>query len=199
MAAYPADIHPESRNRLPIVRREDLDAAGQRTFDEVTTRSAVSIAGLQGPGGMMLHNSRLAELYRAYNRALRTDEELGMALTELAILCVARGVSHQFEWTVHEPEARKAGLDPKAIDIVKHRLPIEGVGAKEAAIIRLGRELFDDRKVSSATYAEAERVLGRRQLVAIAAVMAGYASTAVLLTVFDQQLAPGAAPLLPMP
>jgi 4-carboxymuconolactone decarboxylase len=175
--SYPPDIYPESRNRLPVVKREELDEQGKRTYDEVTTRSAVSIAGLQGPGGMMLHNSRLAETYRAYNRL----------------------VNHQFEWTVHEREARKAGLDPRAIDIVKHRQPIDGIGAKEAAIIRLGREVFRDRKVSAQTYAEAERLFGRRMLVTVSAVMGAYASTAVMLTVFDQQLAPGMAPLLPMP
>lgn len=197
--SYPSDIYPESRNRLPVVKREELDEQGKRTYDEVTTRSAVSIAGLQGPGGMMLHNSRLAETYRAYNRLVRTEPELGNALTELAILVVAREVNHQFEWTVHEPEARKAGLDPRAIDIAKHRQPIDGIGAKEAAIIRLGREVFRDRKVSAQTYAEAERLFGRRMLVTVSAVMGAYASTAVMLTVFDQQLAPGMAPLLPMP
>lgn len=199
MSNYPKDIHPESRNRLPVVKRDELDEQGKRVYDEVTTRSAVSIAGLQGPGGMMLHNPRLAEPYRAYNRAIRTEKELGPALTELAILSVAREMGHQFEWTVHEPEARKAGLDPRAIDIVKHRRPIEGLGEKEAAIIRLAREVFNDKKVTSATYAEAERLFGKRGLVSVTAVMGAYASTAVLLTVFDQQLAPGMVPLLVLP
>ncbi|MFM9883698.1 MAG: carboxymuconolactone decarboxylase family protein [Burkholderiales bacterium] len=194
---YPTDIYPESRNRLPVVKREDLDEEGQRLFDEVTTRSAVSIAGLQGPGGMMLHNTRLAGPHRAYNRVLRTEAALGPALTELAILVVAREVNHQFEWTVHEPAARTAGLDQRTIDIVKHRKPIDGLGEKEAAIIRLGREVFRDRKVSSATYAEAERLFGRKSLVSITAIMGAYSATAVMLTVFDQQLAPGVEPLLP--
>ncbi len=196
---YPSDIYPESRNRLPVVKREDLDEQGQRLFDEVNTRSAVSIAGLQGPGGMMLHNTRLAEPHRAYNRVLRTEAELGPALTELAILVVAREVSHQFEWTVHEPAARTAGLDQRAIDIVKHRQPIDGLGEKEAAIIRMGREVFRDRKVSMATYAETERLFGRKGMVSITAIMGAYSATAVMLTVFDQQLAPGVEPLLPLP
>ncbi len=194
---YPPDIYPESRNRLPVVERDALDDQGRRIYDEVTTRSAVSIAGLQGPGGIMLHNPRLAEPHRAYNRVLRTEQDLGPALTELAILVVAREVSQQFEWTVHEPEARKAGLDPRAIDAVKHRKPIEGLGEKEAAIIRMGREVFRDRKVSSATYAEAERLFGRKGVVSITAIMGAYSATAVMLTVFDQQLAPGVEPLLP--
>lgn len=199
MASYPADIHPESRNRLPVVKREELDQRGQRVYDEVTTRSAVSIAGLQGPGGILLHDARLAETHRAHNRAIRTDTELGKPLTELAILVVAREMSQAFEWTVHESEARDAGLDPRAIDVVKHRLAAAGLPDKEAIIIRLGREIFQQRKVSSATYAEAERSFGRRMLVSITAIMAAYAGTAVVLTVFDQQLPPGVEPTLPLP
>jgi 4-carboxymuconolactone decarboxylase len=196
---YPNDIYPETHNRLPLVKREELDEQGQRAYDEFVTGSATSLAGLQGPGGMMLHNPRLSMPQRAYNRALRTDPELGPALTELAILVSAREMSQPFEWTVHEPEARKAGLDPRAIDIVKHRRPIEGIAAKEAIIIRLGREVYQQRKVSSETYAEAERLFGRRGLVTVTAIMGAYAATAVLLTVFDQQFAPEVESLLPMP
>jgi 4-carboxymuconolactone decarboxylase len=199
VSSHPDDIYPESRNRLPMVKRDELDEQGKRVYDEITTRSALSVAGLQGPGGMMLHNPRLAELHRAYNRALRSEPALGPALTELAILVVARGMSQPFEWTVHETAAHEAGLDPRAIDIVKHRKPVEGLGEKETIIIRLGREVFDDRKVSSATYAQAERRFGRRVLVSLTALMAAYAGTAVLLTVFDQQFAPGVESLLPMP
>jgi hypothetical protein len=71
--------------------------------------------------------------------------------------------------------------------------------AKEAIIIRRGREVFQQRKLSSATYAEAERLFGRRMLVSITAIMAAYAGTAVVLTVFDQQLPPGVAATLPLP
>lgn len=66
-------------------------------------------------------------------------------------------------------------------------------------MIRLGREVFGQRRVQPATYAEAEWLLGRRALVSLTAVMASYAGTAVLLTVFDQQLPPGVESTLPIP
>jgi 4-carboxymuconolactone decarboxylase len=196
---YPQDIDPESRNRLPVVRREELDEQGRRVFDEVTTRSATSIAGLQGPGGIMLHSPALAAAHRAYNRALRSVPELGPVLTELTILVAAREMSQPFEWTVHEREALAAGLDPRTIDVVRHRRPIEVLEEREAIVIRLGREVFRDRRVDPVTYAEAERLFGRRALVSLTAIMAAYAGTAVLLTVFDQQLPPGVESSLPMP
>ncbi len=72
MPCWPNDIDPESLNRLPVVKRQDLEPAVQSIYDEVTTRSATSVAGLQGPGGIMLHSPSLVAVHRAYNRALWT-------------------------------------------------------------------------------------------------------------------------------
>ena len=46
--AYPKDIDPDSRNRLPIVKREELDDLGKKLYDEVAKNSRSS-AGFQGP------------------------------------------------------------------------------------------------------------------------------------------------------
>jgi 4-carboxymuconolactone decarboxylase len=124
--------------------------------------------------------------------------ELGPALTELAILVVAREMNQPFEWTVHEREALAAGLDPRTIDVVRHRRPLDALDAREAMVIRLGREVFHARKVGADTYAEAERLFGRRGLVSVTAIMAAYTGAAVLLTVFDQQLPPGMDSSLPV-
>jgi hypothetical protein len=32
---YPEDVDPESRCRLPLPRREELDGAGRRTYDSL--------------------------------------------------------------------------------------------------------------------------------------------------------------------
>jgi 4-carboxymuconolactone decarboxylase len=171
----------------------------QRAFDEITTKSATSIAGLQGPGGIMLHSPTLVAAHRAYNRALRTVPGLQLALIELAILVAARAMDQGFEWTLHEREALRAGLGQQAIDVVKYRRDPAGLGEREAALVRLGREVFDERRVRPETYAQAEQVFGRSVLVSLAAIMGAYAGAAVLLTVFDQQLPPDMDSTLPMP
>ena len=93
----------------------------------------------------------------------------------------------------------KAGLDARTIEVVRRRGAVEGLPPREAIVIRLGREVFAQRRVQPETYAEAEQLLGRRALVSLTAVMASYAGTAVLLTVFDQQLPPGVESTLPLP
>ena len=199
MTALPKDIYPESRSRLPLAKREALDEQGKRVYDSVLDPRRPTLAGFQGPAGIWLHSPRVGEPVREMNRILRTEVPLEARLRELAILVTAREFDSQFVWTAHEPVALKEGLAPKIVDIVKFRKAVSEVPEKETAIISFGRELFRDRRVRSETYAEMVRVFGQSSVVNIAALMANYALTAVMLTAFDQQLHEGREPLLPFP
>ncbi len=195
----PTDVHPESLSRFPLLTREDMDAQGQTLYDAVVSPQSRTLVGLQGPGGIWLHSPRLAEHFRAANQHLRYETTLERRLTELAILVTARELDHQFEWTGPEPAALREGLDPKIIDLVKHRKPISGLGKTEALIVRFGRELFRDKKLRSQTFAQALKLFGRQGILNLAALMGNYAMTAVILNAVNQRLRPGQKPLLPMP
>ncbi len=199
MTTLPKDIYPESRSRLPLPKREALDEQGKRVYDSVLDPKRPTLAGFQGPAGIWLHSPRVGEPFREMNRILRNEVPLAPRLRELAILVTAREFDSQFEWTAHEPVALKVGLDPGILDAVKFRRVVTGAPEKEAAIIAFGRELLRDRKVRSETYAEMVRVFGQTAVVNLAALMANYAFTAVMLTAFDQQLHEGREPLLPFP
>ncbi len=192
-AAYPDDVYPNSRNRLPLIQREDMDEQGQKAYDSVVSNPR-SLAGLQGPAGIRLHSARSRE-----SEYLRYESDLGRRLTELAILVTAREMDQQFEWTVHEGVALQEGLEPAIIDVVRLRKPLTGLGEKETAIIQLGREVFRNHRLSPDTFTRALQLFGNKTLVDLVSLMGNYASTAVLLTTFDQQLPPGQKPLLPIP
>jgi 4-carboxymuconolactone decarboxylase len=140
----------------------------------------------------------LAEHVRAANQYLRYETALDRRLTELAILVTARELDHQFEWTAHEPAALREGLEPRIIDIVKHRKPIARMGKKEALIVRFGRELFREKKLRSKTFAQAVALFGRQGVLNLAALMGNYAMTAIILNMANQQLHPDQKPLLPI-
>lgn len=193
----PPDIDAESRNRLPRVRREDLEDLGKKLYDAVAGDNR--LLGLEGPIGIRMHSPRVSEYMTMGNQYLRYEAGIEPRLAELAILVVAREMNSQFEWVAHEPPALRAGLDQTTIDTVKHRLPLVGLGEKEAAIVQLGREAFGQQKVNSDTFARALNLFGRQGLVNVVSLMSHYAATAVLLTTFDQQLRPGQQPLLPIP
>jgi len=194
----PADIYEDSRNRLPLAKREDFDERGKKVYDEVAGDSR-SLAGLQGPGGIRLISPRLSELNGPVSEYLRFENGVGPRLTQLAFLVAAREIDSQFEWTAHEPAALKIGVSQELIDIVKYRKPLTGVGDKEAAIIQIGREAFGPRKVSSETFKRALDLFGKETLVNLVSFIGYQAQTGVLLVVFDQQLPAGQKPLLPIP
>jgi 4-carboxymuconolactone decarboxylase len=198
-ATLPADIHPESLSRLPLRGRKDMDEQGQRFYDAVAGPQSRTLVGLQGPSGIWLHSPKLGEYVRAANQYLRYETSLDRRLTELAILVTARELNHQFEWTAHEPAALREGLEAGIIEIVKHRRPIAGLGRTEALIVSFGRELFRDRKVTSRTFAQAVEAFGHQGALELAALMANYAMTALILDAVDQRLRPDQPPLLPLP
>src|SRR5436853_6189198 len=76
MTALPQDIHPESRSRLPLPKREALDEQGKRVYDSVLDPKRPTLAGLQGPAGIWLHSPRVGELCREMKRILRTGMPL---------------------------------------------------------------------------------------------------------------------------
>jgi len=179
-AGFPKDVYPETGNRFPAVR-----------------------AGLTpdafGPGAIRQYSPPVAESMTAVNDYLRRKSGLDNRLVELAILVTAREMDCVYVWTAHEPPALKAGLQPDIIDIVKFRRPVTKLAEKDAVIVQLGREAFGKHKVSSDTFARAEKQFGKQQLVNIVALMGDYAATTLLLNVADQHVRPKDKALLPIP
>lgn len=196
-AGLPSDVYADSRNRLPLVKRDDLDDAGKKLYDGAN--NGTSLAGLQGPGGLRLWSPPLAAATSVSNRYLRFGAGLDPRLVELVILTVARETNSRFEWDAHEANGLKVGLTPAIIDVVRLRKPLTGLGEKEAALIELGREAVGKHSVSSATFATALNLFGRQQLVDWVGLMGDYTGTAILLTAFAQQLPPGHTSTLPIP
>jgi len=192
------DIYADSRDRLPLVKRDDLDPEAQKLYDNAT-KGVRSAAGLRGPNGLRLHNPRLAVLTEPLGQYIRFDSGLGNPLTQVVMLVTAREMNCWFEWNGHEKQARDAGVPQSTIDIIKYRKPLTGLGEKEAAIIQLGREDFETHQVTPDTFSRALKALGKENLVSALAVMGHQADTALLLTAFNQQLPSGEKPLLPMP
>ena len=199
VARLPKDVHPDSLSRLPLLKREELDAQGRKLYDQAVSPDSRTLVGLRGPSGIWLHSPVLAEFLRAANQYLRFETALDRRLTELAILVTARELDNQFEWTAHEPAALREGLDPKIVDVVKRRKPVSRLGKREALIIDFGRELFRKRKLRSQTFARGVELFGQRGVLELAALMGNYAMTAVILNTVDQQLHPDRKPLLPIP
>lgn len=188
-STLPKAINPDSRNRLSLIKREDLDERRKKAYDA----AVASYAGAAPPIGaeIRLHGRPITNI--------QLESPLGHALMQLAILTTARAHDQPYEWSLHEMQAIAVGLDPKVIDQVRNRKPLNRVADKEAVIIRMGREIFGSHRLSTETYSQALSLLGESNLVDVAALMADYARTSATLTAFNQQLPPGWKQFLPLP
>ena len=184
----PKDVYPDSRNRLPLVKRDDLDEKGKKDYDAAFATTH-SIAGLQGETGIRLQGGR---------EDVRFESPLGRRLTELAIITGAREAEQNFEWTLHVDEALRQGLEMPIVDVVRYGKPVTGLGEKETAIIEIGREMAEKHNVTSKTFAQALTALGKSNLVDMVITLAQRANETPLIWV-DQHLPLGWKEVAPMP
>jgi 4-carboxymuconolactone decarboxylase len=192
------DVFADSRNRLPLVTRDELNEVGRKLYD-ATVGDGRMIAGLAGPAGLMMRAPQLAVLSSALFRFLRDEAGLDRRLAELAILASARETDQDFEWHAHEAAARDAGLEPEIIEVVRVRGPLTGLGEREHTLVALAREAIGEHRVRAATFAAGLRLFGAEALVSYVTLMGHYASIGYLLHVFGQQLPDGATVNLPAP
>ena len=191
--ALPRDIHPETGNRFPALKREALNDAGKKLYD---ARGAVDA---YGPGPIRLYSPPVAQPMTDVNDYLRRKAGLEPRLVELAILVTAREMDCAYVWTAHEPAAQKAGLQQSIIDAVKYRRPLTSVGEKEAVIVQLGRDSIGKHKVSADTFARAVKLFGNEGVVNIVSLIGDYAATTILANAADQHVRPKDKSLLPIP
>ena len=189
--AYPKHIDPDSGFRLPLPRRDTLDAEGQRHYDEATSRAGGRLKGLKGPSGIQLYSPGYARVAQPVNRYLRFEAGFSPRLRETAILVAAREMDSAFEWAAHEPEALRSGVPAAVVEAIKGRKATDGLEAQDAVLIALGRELFRSKRLSQATFDQAVKLWGPEGLVNLVALMGNYAGTAMLLAAFDMQLDDG--------
>ena len=181
----PPDIDSQSNSRLPLIQRDRLSAEDKKVFDDVANTA---------PGRVSMYSPPLAESIRTLNSSLRATV-LGSQMFEICALIAAREFDEDFEWTGHEAGAKRAGVSAQTIQAIQFNRELKDVPAKDALMIRFGRALFREHKVSPELYADAVKTFGQRGTVEAAWIMGDYAMAAVALRAVDQRNPDGAQPL----
>lgn len=105
-------------------------------------------------------------------------------MTELAILVTASWWQSQAEWQIHEPIARSAGVSDNIMESLKQQVLPEFQRDDERIVYRLGKALYEYRRVDDAPYADAVSTLGEPAVVELIGVYGYYALVAMTLNVF---------------
>ena len=127
-----------------------------------TSPAFVAQAPKTGPGGVSMHNMEAAEPIQMLNQVLRRAV-IGTKYFEISALVAAREFDQQYEWSGHEPNALKAGVDQAVIDAIKYNRDVKGLDEKAATIILMGRQLFrGNHQLSPELWAKAVQLFGRQ-------------------------------------
>lgn len=192
-AKLPADVHPDSLSRFPVVNRADLSEEGQRIYDYVGGKDRKT--PLLGPGGISMHSPGSAEPIQRLNQYLRNESVIKGKFFELCSLIAAREFDQQFEWSGHEPAALRSGLDQAVIDVIKYNRPVEGLPEKETVVIQMGRQLLREHKLGPELFAKSVELFGRQGTLELVTTIGDYVMAAIMLSAADQRL-PADRPLL---
>ena len=184
----PPDIHPVTLSRLPPVTAQDLDEEGRRLLAART-----NFTPGPGPTHITVYSPRELDL------GIPSGEKspVGPRYFQLAVLIIAREIDQQYEWSAHEPAGLRQGLEQSVIDVVKYDRDVAGLSDKDATMIRFGRALFREHRVSSELWQKMVNHFGRQHTVQIMEIMGDYFRVGFMLNAVDQHLPPGRTALLP--
>lgn len=174
------------------------------TLDEMTpAQRAVAdeaIAGKRGrvpaPLRAWLHSPELGRRAQHLGAFVRYDTSLSPALSELAILVVARFWTSHFEWYAHAREALKAGVSPDVIAAIAARATPPLESEADQIVFDFSTAVVTSGRASDALYARAVAALGESGVVELVGILGYYTLVAFTLNVFDIGLPDGETSVL---
>jgi 4-carboxymuconolactone decarboxylase len=183
LVAAQSDLNPDSRARLPYLQRKDMNEADQKIFDVLPGRGQDGV--LRGPLAFAAYNPGVAKaLFDLHNAAVAGS--LNPHVRELAIMVACRETNYNLEWNAHEATALRNGVDARVIDIIRKKGALTGLDEKDAVVIRIGRQIFTDKEVDSATFAKAVEFFGKQGAMDLVAVMSTYAVSGFYAIAVDE-------------
>jgi len=146
---------------------------------------------MSGPFAIYLHAPAFGELAQKLGGHLRFNTSLSPRLSEFAILVTAQHWKAQYEWAMHAPIAEKQGVKPQTIrDLQAGRAP-KAAPRDEMAIYAFVKELYASRRVSTAVFNRAKKLLGETGVVELVGLLGYYAMVSMTLNTFRAPLPEG--------
>jgi 4-carboxymuconolactone decarboxylase len=132
---------------------------------------------------------------RAMGDYLRYKSGIGTTLSELVILVTAREWTQDYEWYVHAPIAAKAGIKPEIIEAIRDGRRPTGMSEDEEIVYDVSTELHQNKRVSDATFARAEKRFGKPAVVDLVAINGYYTFLAMQLNMARYAIPKDGTPL----
>src|SRR5215471_4082280 len=131
-------MRPAEVTRPPVLDESGLTAAQREVFEAIRSGPRGVV---EGPLRVWLHSPALAERAQQLGAFCRYGTRLPARLSELAIVTVGAFWRSGFEWHVHAPIARRAGIAAEAIEAIRTGATPTLAAPDERAVYDFSREL----------------------------------------------------------
>lgn len=169
------------KSRLSELPEASMDDAQRAVLKDIL---AGPRGNLDGPFLAWIQSPELANHAQRLGAFCRYGTRLELRLTELAILFTAAWWQSQAEWQIHEPIARSAGVSDAVIEALHQQVEPPFTREDERLVYRLGKALYETRRIDDALYAQAVQAFGEPAVVELVGVFGYYALVAMTLNVF---------------
>ncbi|MGO9698761.1 MAG: carboxymuconolactone decarboxylase family protein [Xanthobacteraceae bacterium] len=176
--------------RLPAISMENLTPEQQAIVEAINNGPRGRFINA-GPFAVFLHAPTYGMLAQQLGGLLRFNTSVPPRLSEFAVLCTGRYWKAQFEWHAHAKIAAKQGVKEATIrDLYAGRAP-KSAPRDEMAIYAFVKELYATRRVTNATYARVQKLLGDTGMVELVGILGYYVLISMTLNVFRMPLPEG--------
>ncbi|KAF1035002.1 MAG: hypothetical protein GAK35_04250 [Herbaspirillum frisingense] len=170
--------------RLPAIARDQMTPEQTAMLDAIL---AGPRKNLNGPFVAWIHSPQLGELAQRLGAFCRYETGLPLRLSELAILVTAAGWQSQAEWHIHLPIAVEAGLSAEIAEQIRRGQAPRFTARDECVVWEFASQLYRDKRISDATYAEACELFGLTVVVNLVGLLGYYALVAMTLNTFGMR------------
>lgn len=185
-----------AEDRLPTIPPDRYDADQKQAAKEFEAARKTPVFG---PFEPLMYSPEVMTLARSMGDYLRYKPKIGTTLSELVILVTARRWTQDYEWYVHAPIAKKVGIAPEIIEAIRDGRRPAAMSDDEAIVYDFTTELQENKRVSDATFARAEKRFGKPGAVDLAAIGGYYTFLAMELNAARYPLPKGGTPLPRLP
>jgi len=157
--------------------------------------------GVKGPFVPLLRSPELMDRLQKVGEYLRFQSSLDQRISEFVMLVVSRAWTQHFEWFVHVPLGRKAGISEDTIAALADGRRPSGMSEDEELAYDFCDELLRNKGVSETTYRRAVMRFGENGVIDMLGV-AGYFTTVSMIMNVAHSPPPAdesVAPLVPYP
>ena len=181
-------------DRLRPIAPEEWTAAQREAASAIVNGPR---GGLYGPFVPLLRSPELMGHAQRLGEYLRYRSAIGVRLSELVILVVAREWNQQVEWAIHAPIARQAGISADVVKAIARRERPKAMPADEEVVYDFCLELQRDKRVSDGVYRNALALFGEQGVVDLMGINGYYTFLAMVMNAAQTAAPPSEAEPLP--